>query len=151
MASTYKATVHGDAFDVSNPLTGLQEDVSQDFSFTVAVALVLNDIIDLCKAPKGAILLDFIINIPDLDSDGAPAITLDLGDTGNNARFVSASTKGRSAATLCYVNDGVLGALPYTYTADDIILLKVHAAPATGATDVIINGTIRYNNRGLVF
>lgn len=126
--------------------TDICADISQFFSFLVSVALVINDTIKLCKIPKGAEVLDFIIDMPDLDS--ATSLAWDLGDSLSAARYVSASTKGQSAAIICHVNDGVVSSLPYAYLINDDLILKVNTAPGGGGTSATpIKGHLRYSMR----
>lgn len=104
-------------------------------TYALTTNLIINDVIQVCKIPKGAVILDATVGMPDVDS--ATSIVWDLGDGTTTGRFISGSTIGRSAgvARLDQV-DGV----GYKYTADDTIDLKVTTAPGTGVT----SGTIRF-------
>lgn len=110
----------------------------------------LNDVVNLVQIPANCALIDFFIDLPQLDSNGAPAITIDIGDGGSAQRFVAASPQfGRSTtstilspeAASAVGNGGwVQGSLPRKYTAADNLKMKIHAAPATAVTTGTITG-----------
>ena len=149
MATTYKADNYAQPMPAV-PAAGIS--VKRVFKFTVAAAFVINDIVKLCpiKAGSGIILDDYYIDVPDLDTNGAPAIKLDLGDNDTAAKFIAASTVGQAAGLLVPTSTGaVAAALPVKYTADNDFALKINTAPATGATSVSIKGWLSYHNIGV--
>src|SRR5216683_4235384 len=65
---------------------------------------VINDLTFLCQIPNFATLYDFAIDLPQLDSNGTPLLTLSVGDNiattaggVGAAGYFSVSTIGRSA------------------------------------------------------
>lgn len=102
----------------------------------LTVAPVINDVYQMIKVPNGARIIDWTLGSDDIDSNGAPAVTLSLGDGNSTARYVSASTIGQTGAAP--VNASVKAGFGFVYAADDTIDILVAAAPATFAA-----GTIR--------
>ena len=114
-------------------------------SFAVSVALALNDTIELCGMPSGAILTDFHIAVPDLDTGGSPAITLSLGDLESAARYVSASTVGQAGGVISRsATPQIAASVGFQTTVETALILTVAAGPQTGATGVTINYIIEY-------
>lgn len=99
--------------------------------FTLAAALALNDVIQSPMLPKGATVIDVIVAVTDLDTGGAPAITLDVGYGGSQNYFVQASTVGQGGGV---ARASAPTASPLTLTQNDTIDVTIKAAPATGAT-----------------
>src|SRR3989304_688800 len=100
--ATYKAV----GFDASVAVTQDNGgDVTVPFSFLTALAdggfatdhlPLTGDILKLLKIPKGAVIHDFYLNIPDLEGSGTPALTIEAGLlTQDNNAFLTASTAGR--------------------------------------------------------
>lgn len=110
-------------------------------TYTLTGALALNDTIDMFVLPANHSALDFILSTTDLDTDGAPTITLDVGDSGSAARYISASTVGQAGGVQRMVLHAAHG---YTPTSDTTIVVKVSAAPATGAAAGTITLTMVY-------
>lgn len=137
MASTFKSAKCADGVQ---PRCGIGV-TSVSGEYSIAAALVINDVIQMVKIPKGATILDMVLAADDLDTNVSPAITLDVGDGTTADRFIAASTiaQGGGVARLGQV-DGV----QFTYTADDTIDVKVKAAPGTGATEGHIRLTVLY-------
>jgi hypothetical protein len=88
--------------------------------------LTLNAQTALFRVPK-----DFVItgwfgpNIPKLDSGAA--LVINIGDIGNTARLLSASTIGQAGGALPAI---AAGALYYQYPADTDVLMTVGTAAA---------------------
>lgn len=171
--ATYKARVFGavdgadgtisggTAYDGSQPATngGDGGDVTVDFmfgtdSFATPNLMAINDILELCKVPKGARILDYYIDLPDMDSGTNFICDLGLG-TANDDAFIDGGTVGQGAAILTPTNapNGIVaGALPLTVTADDSFRLTCKTAPAgAGSATGVIKGWLRYSMRGQVF
>lgn len=126
--------------------------VVRAFKFTVpSVGFAQNDTVKLCRIPgtMGIILVDFDIEVPDLDSDERPAIQLEVGDNDTAAKFVAASTFGQAASRIAYQNNGVAGSIPVSYTAANDLVLTVQTGPATAATSGTITGWLQYVQFGL--
>lgn len=151
------ATIKAVNFDVTQSNVAMGgEDRTVAFTVATRTSLALNDIIELVKIPKGAILLDFFIEVPDLDS--ATSLTLEVGDldaasigsigvANFNSRFVTASTKGQARAVISsqLTADLIAASLPRAYTANDVFCIKCSAASAGAGGGGLIRGYIRYN------
>lgn len=143
MATAYSASNLANQLRISSDAN----DFSQVFQFTVPTAgFIINDTVKLCKIPgnarNGVILLDILLNVPDLDT--ATGVTLDLGDGGSATRYLSASTTGQAAGTLTS-GSMITASIPHLYTADDYLILTIHAAPTTSATTGLFTGYCRFN------
>jgi hypothetical protein len=144
MATTYKAD------NYSDPMPSLPDPLAHKrvFKFTLGAAFVIEDIVSLCplQALSGLVLLDYYIDVPDLDTGATPTITLDLGFDGTNEEddLVDGSTVGQAAGKISMDGDGVAGAMPKTLTTDKVLQLHVDAAPQTGATTGTIKGWLEY-------
>ncbi|CAG9255975.1 hypothetical protein [Paraburkholderia caribensis] len=98
--------------------------------FALTAALALNDVLTGPKLQKGSTVLDVLLVSSDLDTNGAPTITLDVG-TGDSAQyFIAASTVAQAGGV---ARASAVTAQPLTLTKDDTVDVTVHAAPATGA------------------
>lgn len=60
--------------------------------FTVPAGLALNDVVELCAIPAYYVPVDFILALEDTDSNGAPAMTLDVGILSGTYGDASAAT-----------------------------------------------------------
>jgi hypothetical protein len=109
--------------------------------YTVAAALVLNDVIQMVKIPAGAKIVDLTLSCTDLDTNGTPAIVLDVGDGSDTDRFIDGSTIGQAGGIARLDQHGGHG---YAYSAEDTIDVLVQVAPATGATSGTITLTVKY-------
>lgn len=125
----------------------------QPFSLPVSVAPVNTDIFILGKIPLGATLMGFEIELPQLDTNGAPTATLQVGTSGSAARFVAASniarvagrvSSGLSPTLATNMIGAIFGSLPYTPTAADDLRITISAAVATGGTGGTIKGHFTY-------
>lgn len=118
-------------------------EVSVYFSYALAAALVDEDLIRLCKIPAGAVITDFRLFVPDLDTNVSPAIALNVGDETDPNRYVAGSTVGQAVGTIGFA-DFIPAAVGFEYTADDYLVVEVETAPATGAATGTIKGVVRY-------
>jgi hypothetical protein len=110
-------------------------------TFTVAVGLVANDTIALCKVPKDAVIQEVILSCS--GSLGA-TLTGRLGDSGDDDRYIAAGTFGQGAASLKRL-DAVAGH-GYQYAADGELLLTINTA-ATPTTGEVITCSVIYSNQ----
>jgi hypothetical protein len=116
--------------------------------FVVPAGLAANDIIEMFALPAGHVPIDLIVNLPDMDTNGTPTITLDAGLITGRAgdpvlgsrtcgnEFFAASTTGQ-AGGLARAAKSLAG-----IAADSATRgwgLKV----ATGAATLATGGTIR--------
>jgi hypothetical protein len=110
-------------------------------TYELSAALVINDVIQMVKIPKGATVTDVTLATDDLDSNGTPAIVLEVGDDGDTDRFIAASTVAQAGGVTTLGNIAGFG---YAYTAENTIDVKVPTAPATGATSGTISIAVTY-------
>lgn len=108
-------------------------------TYTVAAALVINDVVQMVKVPIGARIVSCTLHVTDLDTNVSPAIVLDVGDGNDTDRYIDGSTKGQTGGT-SYIGEGIVTATAaiFPYAVDDTVDVLVQVAPATGAT----SGTI---------
>jgi len=98
--------------------------------YNLSAALALNDVIQMVKIPAGATVLDVIVVSDDVDTNGVPAVTYDVGDGVAPAYYMSGSAIGQVGGI---GRMDAVGAHPKTYAAEDTIDITVSAAPATAA------------------
>lgn len=96
--------------------------------------LEADDVIQMLPVQKGAIILEVILAVDDLDDDGTPAVVLSVGDASDDDRFITASAAGQAGGVSRLNN---VAGLLYKYTADDTIDLKVQTVP-----DSAVAGTV---------
>lgn len=130
MATTYYSENCKSGYGYS-PRAGLGV-CSKTVVFETTAALVINDVIQMVKIPKGATILDVKLGVDDIDSGSS--LTLSVGDGTTPGRFILESTIGQGGGVVG-IGTGITGAsaadvLGYTYAADDTIDIKVIAAPA---------------------
>lgn len=92
--------------------------------------LALNRTVSLFKVGRGFNLIGISGYVDALDTNGAPTLTLSLGDAGSATRLLNAVTTGRAGGAL------TSAALPaaafgYNYSADTELILTASAAAAT--------------------
>lgn len=93
---------------------------------TVAAA----DIITGPVVPKGALLVDVILDITDIDTAGSPTATVQVGVTGTAAAYIATNNAPRTGGR---ARADVAGALPAVMTADTTIIATLAGAIATAA------------------
>lgn len=114
--------------------------VTQRFEHTIAANLALNDILELACLPAGCELVDAVLAVDDLDSNGTPLIALDVGimsgawgeNNGSRtcgAEIFAADTTARTGGV---ARPSLVGAYRIAATAADrSIGVKIQAAAAT--------------------
>lgn len=93
----------------------------------VVTAAATNDVFEMIKVPKGAVIYDVILAAGNVDS--GTALVMTVGDGGDTDRYITLSTIGQ-AGGIARMNNQVGSG--YTYTADDSIDILV----TTGATGI---------------
>ncbi len=152
MATAYYSS-RGSAGQSAKANTGVVVDYAE---FTVpAAGFALNDTVTLFNLPKNARVLGFVISFPILDSNGAPTCTVDVGDTQTGATaYVNAANLGThfsAAVDMVFPGSGsgnVQGFVGTRYLANDALVMKIAAAPATAATTGTIRSSIVYEMDG---
>jgi hypothetical protein len=140
MASTYTSTYAASTYFASGH--GMGDNLkAKTGSYALTGALVLDDIIQMVRIPAGATVLDVTMKVPDLDTGGSPAITLDVGYGGDDDYWIAASTVGQAGG---FVRATATTTIPLTFTESDTIDIHVDTAPATGATTGTLYLTVYY-------
>ena len=85
----------------------------------------------LFVAPAGFTVLFTLLKSTDMDTNGAPTATINVGDAGAPTRLVSGSTVAQTGTVAQSIMAAALG---YQYTADTPILWQIPTGPATGTT-----------------
>lgn len=117
---------------------------STDGGGTGGAALANADVIQMLKVPKGARVLEVILTTTDLDTNGTPTLSFDVGDGDDVDRYIDGSTIGRTGGTDRLGSGIVTNTQAFTYTANDTIDVLVAAGPATGATSGTISLTVGF-------
>lgn len=135
--------------------------VNQFFIDLQAADLALNNVIDLGVLPAGHTVINANLVPDDLDTNGAPAITLDVGImTGVVGDAVNARTVGTelfSQSTAAQAGTPTVASAKSAFTIpatpyDRSIGVAIHAAPATAAAGRIrLNVTMAPVNSGFAF
>lgn len=103
-------------------------------SYTTLAALALNDVIQSPTLPVGSTVLDVLLTSTDMDTNGTPLLSLDVGYGGDVDYFVSLSQIGRTGGV---VRASAATAKPLVLTTEDTIDVLVSAAPATGVVGTV--------------
>lgn len=121
-----------------------------------AAQTAINTVLATLAVPGDASIVEIILTSTDLDTNGSPAITLDVGDasgpeTPDDDRFIAASTVAQAGGTQrASTNGGTNGLLNpiYTYstTGEQEIEVTVKAAAATGAAGTVTLTVIYFRN-----
>lgn len=104
-------------------------------------AFIVNDIVQMIKVQSGTVITGIYLSVPALESNAA--IVTAVGDDGDDDRFLTGLTIGRSSTP------GGSGAMAHTghlyrYPADDTIDFKVTTAGTAGqATTGVIRLSVR--------
>lgn len=118
------------------------EPVAISGNFVVPAGLALNDVIELAPLPAGYVPLDVTLDSEDADSNGAPAMVLDVGllsgDFGvvDNTRtcganFIAASTVAQAGGIARMAAIGSTRIAPTTNDRGVGVLVKAAAATLT--------------------
>lgn len=89
-----------------------------------------SDTLNFFDMPKGAVVVGGYLKSDDMDTNGSPTITLNIGDAGSATRLFSASTVAQAGTAALEQTAGALG---YQYTAKTRITGTAQANAATGA------------------
>jgi hypothetical protein len=104
---------------------------------------VTGNTVALMKVPAGFTVTGVYLKVTDIDTGGSPAVSLTLGDSGDDDRLVAASTIGQAGgSTTTLASTG----LYYQFSADTDILLKFgtqSATAAAGTVDCYLTGFMR--------
>lgn len=117
----------------SNQLTSVGEQIT-----VTAAQLTLGAVFGNIRVPKGAEIAFVQLDATDLDTNGTPLITLEIGDTGDTDRLLVANTIAQTGAAPVGPSIAKTG-FGYRYPDETLVQVRVAAAPATAA-----GGTIKY-------
>lgn len=84
--------------------------------------------------PKGFRLTAATLEATDIDTNGAPTVTINIGDSGDADRIFAASTVGQAGTLSSALATTGFG---YLYTDDTVITGAIPTGPATGATGTV--------------
>jgi len=112
-------------------------------TYSLTAALAGSDVVQMVDVFAGETVVGIVLTTTDLDTNGSPAIVLDVGYGGATAAFIDGSTIGQAGGTassfaIGNATHGSTATAPVAFTADDTIDVLVQTAPGTGAT----SGTI---------
>lgn len=96
--------------------------------------LALNRTTGIFVVPKGFVLTSLSVVVPDLDTNGAPALVFAIGDAADDDRFITAATTGQAGGTNTTLASTGLN---YEFTEDTLIVFKATTAAATAAAGTI--------------
>ena len=117
----------------AHPHVGIST-VSYYFEITSTSAFANGDVLQFGKVPKGFRLLYASLESTDIDTNGAPTATINVGDSGSATRIFSASTIGQAGGI---TNTQVTTGHGFQFTDDTLIVGAFGAGPATGAIGTI--------------
>lgn len=116
--------------------------VSYPFSFALTAALAAGDTIHVADLPPDFVPADAVLVCDDLDTNGAPAITLHFGLSDDADAFLASSTVAQAGGVARASAKAGFRVAP-SDTARQV-LVTVETAPATGATTGTISGVLHY-------
>lgn len=103
-------------------------------SMTTAMIDNANDEVGLFRLPAGAVIIGGNLSATDMDSNGSPALAIDIGDDSDEDRLFAASTVGQAATLSAAL--ATAGHL-YKYTSDTLIKAYIQTAAATGVAGTL--------------
>lgn len=110
--------------------------VGEEITVTAA-QLTLNALFGNIRVPKNAVITGAALMSTDVDTNGAPAVILAVGDAGAAGRLITGATIGQAGG---YTNTLDKAGYAYQYTDQTLVQVKVTTAPATAAA-----GTFTYS------
>lgn len=129
------ATYNSNAYTAPVPVHGLAG-ITQTMYCTVSctAAPSTSDTINFFYLPPNARVLDAVLKSTDMDTNGSPTITLNVGDSGAAARYFSASTAAQAGTV-----DATMAAAGrfFKTTAKTLIVGVAQANAATGAAGTL--------------
>ena len=101
---------------------------------TCSSAPSTSDTINFFYLPAGARVLQATLESTDMDTNGSPTLTLNVGDSGDADRLFAASTVGQAGTASTAVAVTGQG---YKYTSKTLITGVANANAATGAAGTV--------------
>jgi hypothetical protein len=90
--------------------------------------------VQVMKVPKGFVATGVYLALTDIDTNGTPTVSVTLGDSADDDRFVTASTIGQAGGSTTTL---AATGLYYEFTADTDIALKFGTGSATAAAGTV--------------
>jgi hypothetical protein len=101
---------------------------------TTAMLDNANDDVGLFYVPAGFVVTGILASASDMDTNGSPALAIDIGDSGDEDRFLAASTIGQAGTvSTALAAAGVL----YKFTARTQVRAYIQTAAATAAAGTL--------------
>lgn len=104
------------------------------FEITSTAAFNSADVLNFGVVPKGFRLLYACLESTDIDTNGSPTVTINVGDSGSATRIFSGSTIGQAGGI---TNTQTTTGHGFQFTDDTVIVGAFGAGPATGAIGTI--------------
>ena len=127
-SSQYTNNVPLSHHGLGNNVKCLQADV------VCAAAPSTSDTLNFGYIPAGARVVMAVLESTDMDTNGSPTLTLNVGDAGDADRFFAASTVGQAGTLSTAIATTGHGA---TFTAKTLITGVANANAATGAAGTV--------------
>lgn len=135
--------------DKSRSATGIsagpgwhRQPVTDFVQLSLSTAMIdnANDDIGLFYVPAGAVILGCTVSGTDMDSNGTPALAIDIGDSGDEDRLIAAATVGQAGTlSAALARTGHL----YKYSTRTQIRAYIQTAAATAVAGTL-NVSITY-------
>ena len=94
-----------------------------------------DDVIEMVPVYAGETVVGVSLAATDLDTNGAPAIVMDVGDGDDVDFYIDGSTAGQAGGGTVMTAPKV--GFPKTYAADDTIDIRLDVAAATAAAGTV--------------
>jgi hypothetical protein len=104
------------------------------YSITSTSAFNSADVLNFGVAPKGFRILGAVLESTDIDTNGSPTVTINVGDAGSASRIFSAATIGQAGGVTSTI---AAAGNDFQFTDDTMIVGAFAAGPATGAIGTI--------------
>lgn len=121
--------------NVPGPYHGIGGDVQRiRFNVSLTAAVTTADVINFGRVPAGFRLHGAILKASDIDTNGAPAVTINVGDAGDVDRIFAVSTVGQTGT---YTDVPAATAMFYKWDAETMITGAIAVNPATGVAGTL--------------
>lgn len=130
--ATYSATNYSTKPVPSHGLANACKSVHFEVAFSAAPST--SDTINFGYVPAGARVVLAVLESTDMDTNGSPTLTLNVGDSGDADRLFAASTVGQAGTLSSAI--AVAGA-GYKYDSETLITGVANANAATGAAGTL--------------
>lgn len=123
---------------ITGPMT--PNTISFFWTVSITAAAANLDAFNFGTVPKGFRLLSATLESTDIDTNGSPTVTINVGDSGDADRIFAASTVGQTgvittgASAANFLQPTGFG---YLYTDDTLITGAIPTGPATGAAGTL--------------